>query len=88
MDALFTEHCRTMDNAAGDWAQEASFEAAFGGSPCHERDDCIGHCPTCREDSGPVYIDCGCVAAGRPGLDVRGDVCPYCYGETRHELPF
>ena len=35
-----------------------------------------------------MYYDCGCVAAGRPGLDVRGDVCPYCYGETRHELPF
>ena len=52
MDALFTEHVRTVDNAAGDWALEASFEAAFeaafGGSPCHERDDCIGHCPTCH----------------------------------------
>ena len=49
----------------------------------------VENCPWVPiDDSGPVYIDCGCVAAGRPGLDVRGDVCPYCYGETRHELPF
>ena len=39
-------------------------------------------------DSEPVFIDCECVAAGRPGVDIDGDLCRYCGGTNQIEVPF